>query len=209
VTLKVINLGLPKSGTTSFARAMKRAGLNAADYRIRKGQTPDATLHGAFVGDLIYRGYFETGDPGAYLADFEAISEMSTLRGGHCLWPQTDFGVIEAFRKHHPGVRFVATRRTTAALSRSMENWSDLTSERLPKGSLPGLPAGYGATGGQRERWIRAHYAFLRRIFAGRDDYMEVPVAAPDIREKLEAFLGFDLPWWGRSNVRSGPGRGK
>ena len=40
--LRVINLGLPKSGTTTLARALRKAGLHVADHRIKPVQTDDA-----------------------------------------------------------------------------------------------------------------------------------------------------------------------
>lgn len=200
MSLRVINLGLPKSGTTTLARALRRAGLATADHRIRGAQTDDAALRGAYVGDLIYRGLFETGDPLAHLQGFAAISEMSVLREGRSLWPQTDFAVIKAIRDLHPDARFVATRRDAFAMSQSMLAWSNM-GDRLHQADIPGLPAGFGDTTRARIAWIEGHHAHLRAIFAGDARFFELDIAAGDARDRLAAFLGRDLPWWGRSNV--------
>lgn len=77
--LRVVNLGLPKSGTTTLAHALKLAGLRVADYRNCRRQTPEAERHNAYVADLMYRGYFETGDPLAHMDDFDGFSEVSCL----------------------------------------------------------------------------------------------------------------------------------
>jgi hypothetical protein len=201
MSLRVVNLGLPKSGTTTLARALKLSGMKVADHRIRVRQTEDTALHNAYVGALLYRGYFETGDPAAYFPEFSAISEMSVLRGGQSLWPQTDYGLIDAIRTHHPGVKFLASRRDTFKMSQSMLAWSDLGTNRLPASAVPGLPAGYGDTTKQREQWIGGHYAHLRQLFHDSSDFLEYDVDDPDARAKISAFLQTDLPWWGVINA--------
>lgn len=201
MSLEVVNLGLPKSGTTTLARALRRARFKVADHRIRVNQTDDPALQRAYVGELLYRGYFETGDPGAHLGPFTAISEMSVLRAGKSLWPQTDFALILAIRAHHPGVRFLASRRSAFEMSQSMLAWSDLGTTRLPKSNVPGLPPGFGQTSKEREQWIDGHYAALRAFFRGDDAFLEYDVDDAEAPRKIGAFLGRDLPWWGKSNV--------
>lgn len=201
MSLRVVNLGLPKTGTTTLARALRRAGLHVADHRIHARQTENTGLHGCFVADLLYRGYFETGDPGALFGEFDAISEMSMLREGRSLWPQMDFGLIEALRDHHPDLRFLASSRDPFALSQSMLAWSDLGTARLPAASIPGLPAGFGETSAERIRWIKAHYAHLRTLFTGDDHFVEFDIADPDAPNKISTCIGRPLPWWGKSNV--------
>ncbi|MGJ8545165.1 MAG: hypothetical protein ACSHWZ_06945 [Sulfitobacter sp.] len=201
MSLKVVNLGLPKTGTTSFARALKLAGLKVADHRIRANQSDDPALQKQFLGDLLYRGFYETGDPGAHLGGFDALSEISLLHEGRSIWPQMDFALITALRQHHPGLKFVATRRAAWDVSQSMLAWTDLGVERLPASNIPGLPEGYGETSRERIVWIEGHYAHLAAIFAGDDSYLELDVSADTARETLAAHLGLDLPWWGKANA--------
>lgn len=200
MTLEVVNLGLPKSGTTTLARALRRAGFKVADHRIRVNQTRDAELQRAYVGELLYRGLYETGDPGAHLGPFTAISEMSVLRAGKSLWPQTDFALILAIRERHPEVRFLCSRRAAFDMSQSMLAWSDLGTNRLPQSPVPGLPEGYGQTSKEREQWIEGHHAALRHFFRGDDRFLDYDVADPEAPERIGTFLGRDLPWWGRAN---------
>lgn len=201
MSLRVVNLGLPKTGTTTLARALRRSGMHVADHRIRAKQTDDTDLHGAYVADLLYRGYYETGDPGAHLGGFDAISEMSLLREGRSLWPQMDFALIDALRHHHPEVKFLASSRDPFALSQSMLAWSDLGTARLPSASIPGLPEGYGETSSERMRWIEGHYAHLRAVFGDDEDYLEYDVADPAARDLIGSFIGVPLRWWGKTNV--------
>lgn len=202
--LRVINLGLPKSGTTTLGEALRRAGLSVADHRIRTAE-PGAEARRQFVGDLLYAGYFRTGDPLSELDAFDAIAECSYLTGPRSAWPQMDFGLIEAIRKHHPEAKFVATRRPTRALARSMLAWTNMN-ERLQRAQIPGLPHGYGETTLERATWIKAHYAFLQRVFGRRSgQFLMLDVAAEDARDRLAAFLGIELPWWGRANPNPDP----
>lgn len=202
---RIVNLGLPKSGTTTLAHALRRAGLRIADYRIRRRQTPDTALHGAYVGERLYHGYFTTGDPLHGLDLFDGFSEISTLSEGHSLWPQMDWGVIDAIRLHHPNTHFIATWRMPEALSNSILNWSDLGTKRLPHGQIPGLPKGYGANPAQRVQWICAHYAHLERLFRDDPRFLLLDVGAADACARLSAFLGRDLPWWGKANRNPQP----
>lgn len=198
--LRIVNLGLPKSGTTTLAHALRVSGLRTADYRIRKRQTSDTRLHNAFVGERMYHGYFNTGDPLHDLDSFDAFSEISTLREGHSLWPQMDWGLIDAIRTHHSHVRFVATWRPPEALSNSIMRWSNLGTERLPAGHIPGLPQGYGDAPAQRVQWICAHYAHLERLFARDAGFMILDVQAKDAKAQLSDFLNHEITWWGKAN---------
>jgi hypothetical protein len=197
---RIINLGLPKSGTTTLAHALRVSGLRIADFRIRKRQTPDTALHGAFVGQLLYQNYFETGDPLHGLDRFDGFSEVSTLRAGVSFWPQMDFGLIEAIREHHPGAVFLATWRQPERLSNSMLRWSNLGTERLPEGQVPGLPAPFGDRPEHRMQWICAHYAHLERIFAGDPRFLMLDVGARNAARTLGQFLDRKIPWWGKAN---------
>jgi hypothetical protein len=196
--LKVVNLGLPKSGTTTLGQALKAAGLKVADWRIRPRQGGPVN---EFVGDLMYRGYFQSGDPLALMPGFDAFTEIEIVRNGLNLWPQTDWGLLSAIRARHPGARFLLTHRDPAQLSDSMQRWSNMGRQRIPQAAIPGLPAGYGERHDQRIRWIEGHFNFCRQVFAGSDDFMEYEITDPEAPKKIGAFLGLTLPWWGVANA--------
>ncbi|MDX5401583.1 MAG: sulfotransferase family protein [Rhodobacterales bacterium] len=198
--LRIVNLGLPKTGTTTLAHALRLSGLKVADYRIRRRQTDDPGLHGAFVGQRLYEGYFNSGDPLDGLDRFDAFSEVSCLREKQSLWPQMDWGLISAIRAHHPGVRFLASWREARALSDSMLRWSNLGTERLPGSDVPGLPRGFGATTAERVRWIEGHYAHLKALFRDDPALLVYDVADPDAPARISAHIGRPVTWWGRAN---------
>lgn len=196
--LKVINLGFPKSGTTTLATALRAAGLKVADWKLDPAESGGQR---GFVGRLMYTGYFETGDPLALMQGYDAFTEIDIVRNRRNYWPQTDWGVIAAIRAHHPGARFLLSTRDPAAHARSMLRWSDMGTRRLPQSSIPGLPKGHGSSAGELVRWIEGHTAFCRRVFAGAEDFLEFRVddeAAPD---RISGFLDVPLPWWGVANA--------
>jgi hypothetical protein len=201
MSLCVVNLGLPKSGTTTLAQALTRAGLKVADHRLKEREEDKPGKRRVFVANQLYRGYFQSGDPMELMPDYDAISEMSFIHGRFSVWPQCDFALLAALRDHHPGVKFIATRRDSAAISASMMNWNNLGKTRLPASHIPGLPPGFGATTGEQIRWIDGHYRALRHWFRGDGDFLELDVAAPEAQAQVAALLGRDLPWWGQANV--------
>lgn len=199
--LRVVNLGLPKSGTSTLSRALRVSGLKVADHKIRRMHTDNTELQKKFVAELIYQNYFQTGDPLDRLEEFDAFCELSLLRDDASLWPQADWGVLGAMIDHHPGLRFVATWRDPFDISQSMLKWNNLGLDRVPRLGLPGLPPGYGATTRERCQWIEGHYAFVQRVFAGDDRMLLLDVAAPDAAAQLAAHIGRDVPWWGVANA--------
>ncbi|MEX0285530.1 MAG: sulfotransferase [Paracoccaceae bacterium] len=203
--LRVINLGLPKTGTTTLSRALRRAGLNVADWRIRAEQTQNKDLIRALVGKLVYRGYFDTGDPLALLDEFDAVTEMSFVKFDFTAWPQTDWAIIDAIMTHHPGARFLLSYRDPAETAASMKGWGNLGEKRLPATSVPGLPKGFGHREDELARWIEGHYRFCRHVLAGSDRLLEYDITDPEAPQKIGAFLGRDLPWWGRANKNRDP----
>lgn len=199
--LKVVNLGLPKSGTTTLGQALKKAGYAVADHRLRRREASDDPKDRVFVGNLLYQGLFEHGDPMALMPGYDAISEISFIHGRHSVWPQCDFALLKTLRDLYPDVRFIATRRDLEDHVMSIMGWNNLGTYRLPNSIVPGLPIGYGGTPEQQMRWIEGHHAALRHWFRDDPAFLEVDVADPDARRKISAHLNRPLPWWGRANA--------
>ncbi|MEY8838338.1 hypothetical protein AB9K41_04765 [Cribrihabitans sp. XS_ASV171] len=198
--LRVINLGLPKSGTTTLGKALRLSGLKTADWKVRKGQSADPAVAGQFVGDLMYRGYFDFGDPLFHLTEFDAFSEISLARPDLNRWPQTDWGLIQTIIDRHPGARFILSYRNAADHVDSMMRWTNLGSQRLPRLSVPGLPSGFGQSREELIRWVEGHEKFCRQVFKGRRDFLAYDIRDPDAPAEIGAFLGVEIKWWGTAN---------
>ena len=199
--LRVVNLALPKTGTTTLTDALRHAGLTVADWRIRPGQSKRKDILRMHLGKILYGDYFATGDPLARLGEFDVINEMSAVRDDRSLWPQTDWGVLNAIQTLHPEVKFILTTRDTKKTADSVMRWNNLGKRRLPAADVPGLPRGFGRSQEELARWMSAHYAFCRHMFKGQSNFMEYDIEDADAPDKIGAYLGIDLPWWGHSNV--------
>lgn len=199
--LRIVNLALPKTGTTTLTDALRHAGLSVADWKIRPGQSKRQDIPRMHLGKVIYEDYFASGDPLARLGEFDAINEMSAVREDRSLWPQTDWALLQAIQTHHPGVKFLLTTRDPAKTADSMMRWNNLGKRRLPQADIPGLPRGFGRTERELAQWLAGHYAFCRRVFAGAGNFFEYNIEDADAQARLSAYLGVDLPWWGQSNV--------
>lgn len=199
--LRVVNLALPKTGTTTLTDALRHAGLTVADWRIRPGQSKRKDITRMHLGKILYADYFATGDPLARLNEFDVINEMSAVRDDRSLWPQTDWGLLSAIQTHHPDVKFILTTRNSVKTADSVMRWNNLGKRRLPAADVPGLPRGFGTSEDELARWMAAHYAFCRHMFRGQSNFMEYDIEDPDAQSKIGDYLGIDLPWWGRSNV--------
>ncbi|WP_421703593.1 sulfotransferase [Aliiroseovarius sp.] len=195
---RIINLGFPKSGTTTLARALREAGLTVADFRLRQGQRR------GFVGGLMYRGYFDHGDPLMHFEGTDALTEVSVVRNKRNFWPQCDFGLIQAIRDRHPDTKFLLSMRDPAAQADSMMRWSDMGSRRLRVAAIPGLPKEFGASEDHLIRWIEGHFSFCHKIFDGAENFLAYRIEDTAAPEKISDFLGLDLPWWGVENANPG-----
>ncbi len=198
---RIINLGLPKTGTTTLTDALRHAGLKVADWRIRKGQSTLPEITGEHVGRIIYADYFASGDPLARLGEFDVVNEMSAVRHDRSLWPQTDWGLLSAIQSHHPEVKFLLSYRDPAKTANSMIRWNNLGRRRLPQADVPGLPRGFGRSEAELAKWVEGHFIFCRRVFAGCANFLEFDIEDPGARDKIAAYLDIDLPWWGQSNT--------
>lgn len=201
--IRIINLGLPKTGTTTLTRALRRAGLGVVDWRINPRQTRAKALHGRHLGSVLYEDYFKHGDPLKRLARFEVLNELSWAGPERSLWPQTDWGLIDAIQRNHPQVKFLLNMRDAGDTARSMMRWGNLGTKRLPEANIPGLPDGYGASEPELARWVLGHYIFCERVFSGADNFLAFDISDKDAPDKIAAFLGTPMPWWGRANARS------
>lgn len=201
--LKCVNLGLPKSGTTTFARALKEAGWLVPDHKVRRIHTKKPELAGTYVGFQLYRGYFSSGDPLEYLGLYDALGEVSAINAPRSYWPQCDYVILKALRERTPQVKFVSTCRPAADIADSMLRWGNLGTERLPTGTIPGMPLGFGRTRAELERWINDTYQLQEDVFADDPRYLRLCVGDNNAKEQLAAHLDVELPWWGRENINT------
>jgi hypothetical protein len=115
-------------------------------------------------------------------------------------WPQLDFEVIRAIEAANPRIKFLLNTRNVPELIRSITQWASLR-RRIVRCDIIGLPAGTGATDAELEAWITGHYEACRAYFHGKSNFIEFDIADANSRDRLEDFIGIELPWWGVANA--------
>ena len=93
------------------------------------------------------------------------------------------------------------SHRDPAKTANSKMRWNNLGRRRLPQADVPGLPRGFGRSEAELAKWVEGHFTFCRRVFAGCANFLEFDIEDPGARDKIAAYLGIDLPWWGQSNT--------
>lgn len=192
--MRAMLIGFPKAGTTTFARACTMSGLRTAHWRTQRG----------FCGKLIYESFLAGGDPLMQLdADYDVIAQADVCRGrGENFWPNLDFSVLYAIRRHHPECLFVLNRRDPEKIVSSIARWSDLR-KRITNADIPGLPRGFGEKDQHLVAWVESHYAACATVFRDDPRYLDLDIEAPDARERLSYAMGLNIAWWGVANANA------
>ncbi|CBV44235.1 tetratricopeptide repeat protein [Halomonas elongata] len=190
---KVFIIGFPKSGTSTIHKALEKSGYSAAHWKVKEG----------YVGELMYRGFFDHDDPWHYLEEYEAITQSDVCLpgdGNNC-WPNLDFRIIGRIRRLYPDCLFLLNYRDPKKIASSIGRWGDLA-ERIRVSDIPGLPSGLG---GQEEivEWVEKHFEKSRDYFLGDENFLEIDIEDELAPRAIEERIGFDLAWWGVANENS------
>lgn len=190
--MKLFNLGLPKSGTTSVQKALATAGVRSAHWYMRDSKR--------FVGSSMYRNHFMGHDPLADLAQYDAVTQADLVTNRRSFWPQMDLAILRAVRVHHPECVFLMLTRDPAKILNSISNWYDLRM-RLIRLGAPGLPPRAAQSDGAIIAWIEGHYRNMRACFRDDPRFAEIDIEDADIQQRLSEIVGKELNWWGQINT--------
>jgi hypothetical protein len=153
------------------------------------------------VGGLVYDGLARHGDPFHFFPDIDVLTQMDICQPAlqRNFWPNLDIAVLAAIRERRPECRIILNRREPAAIARSIARWYDLQA-RIVESDIPGLPRGYGGTQADLEGWIARHYAAVEALLGGSPMFLDLEMTSADAPQRLGAFLGMEIAWWGRAN---------
>jgi hypothetical protein len=178
---KIILLGLPKCGLTSFAQTFRDAGYNVAHWK---------TDNGEYVGELINQAYLEKKHLLHYLPEYNAFTQMDVVdkESGYCVFPTAQF--YEQFYEQYPDALFILNYRPVFNHVRSICKWNDLQ-ERLAYFGIINL-----------SEWISCHNYTIRNYFKDKPNFIEFNIEKDPI-EKISDVLGVPLTWHhlNKSNV--------
>ena len=154
--MRLVNLGFPKSGTTSLNKFLSDTGFSPAHWRLdpeTKKSTSDA-----FVGELVYSNYF-SGKPifQGFKADALTQLDVCIPRLGLNFWPQLDPNIRRLIRSEYPECFIILLKRKPADVICSIKKWNNMHL-RIVASDIPGLPCWSGYTEEDLFIWIQNHY---------------------------------------------------
>lgn len=199
--MRLINLGLPKSGTTTLHNALTRAGLKSAHWALENAQgNYDTQSLGNYIGYRIYRDYLAGLDPFADLTEFDALTQMDMVSDSYSFWPQFDHALLQEVRRRHPDCLFVLLTRDPAKLLKSLDHWYDLR-RRIALRGAPGLPAPFAQDDAAVMNWISGHFENVRTWFWDDPLFLDVDLDDPLTPATLAKAIGVPSLNWERQNT--------
>lgn len=199
--MKLFNLGLPKSGTTTLHTALEKAGVKSAHWEFYPRSGIGLRSH-QFVGAYIYRHYLRGIDPLAGMKEWDAVTQADLIVAPHSLWPQMDYALLQKIRKHHPKCLFVLLTRDPAKVANSIIRWGDMH-KRFMKMGAPWLTPVMAKSEAGFHDWVVGHYERTRALFADDPHFLEVDIADAGVANTLSKRLDMELPWWGTANINT------
>lgn len=191
--MKVFLVGMPKSGTSTFHKALHASGYQPVHW---------VTGNQRRIGRLMYERLYDGLDPLSDLRKYDAVTQADFISFSESYWPQMDPIMLSAIRRYHPNCIFVLNMRDPLETADSITRWNDLQ-KRLIKMGAPGLPGWAAASKSNLARWVAAHHNFCREWFADDPLFFEYRIDDPAAPEKIGHALGQDIRWWGTANVNS------
>lgn len=188
--MRIVNLGLPKSGTTSLQRVLELFGLTSSHWTVSDSETGAAKAF-KYVGEVIYSNYlggrsiFEGFSPDSAITQLDVCVPSSGLN----LWPQLDPLITTKIPKQYPGCKILLLKRDPRKVVSSMKKWNDLL-VRLVASDIPGLPAWRGLCDDELLGWVAGHYESIECQFSGYSNFMSLDIEDKDSFESFVAFAG-------------------
>lgn len=199
--MRLFNLGLPKSGTTTVHTALEKAGVKSAHWEFYPRSGIGLRSH-QFVGANIYRSYLQNKDPLAGLKEWDAVTQADLVVAPFSLWPQMDQALLNRIREFHPDCLFLLLTRDPSKVANSIVRWGDMQKRFIAMGA-PGLTSRMAQSEAGFEDWVLAHYDKTREAFADDPHFLELDIATPGASEILGKSLSIEFPWWGVANTNT------
>ena len=187
-----INLGFPKSGTSSLYDYYTCGNVGSSHHKckletcgecvfanVEAGRAPlDSCGNYAFYGQLDIDGIGYDSE-GSWPGDKHAL----------CYFPQ--LSALQELHDAYPTARFTLTTRPPAHWLASVDGWG--LRDRLVDCNLPGLPEGKGADDQELMTWFSSHLDTVREFVAANPSHgplLEVDIEDDSTGQVLEEATG-------------------
>lgn len=187
---KIILIGFPKSGTSTFQKAFSESGIKSAHLKIENN----------YIGQLMYEGFEKHNDPLYYTNEFVALTQIDVCLPYENInfWPQLNNQILTRIRDLHRNCLFILNYRDPEKIVSSIKAWGTLQ-ERLTNSQIQNLPKGIG-NDASLKTWISNHFNSMRELFSGDKNFLEIDIESPNAPNILATKLGIDIKWWGVAN---------
>jgi hypothetical protein len=153
--LPILNMGMPKAGTSTLWAFFECAGLKT-NHDHKCGV---AMRRAAYNGIGPLRAPRSCGKKGA-----EAILQMDRIKPPtNCFFPQIQ--LLDEIHQEHPNATFILNFRPVDDWINSARMWSGMTA-RFSLCDLPGLPTGVGGKNQELRNWYCGHVRHIREFVA-------------------------------------------
>jgi len=202
----IINLGFPKSGTSSLFDYYSCGQVASSHHKckqetcgecvfsnLKAGRAPlDECGNYAFYGQLDIDGINYDGQ-GIWPGNEHAL----------CYFPQ--ISALQELHDAYPNASFTLTTRPPAHWLASVTGWSNMQ-QRLVGCDLPGLPEGAGKTDEELVTWYSDHLNHVRAFVAANPSHgplLEIEIEGYSAGQVLEEATGIPASCWGKANCKS------
>ena len=210
--LPVINLGLPKSGSTSLRDFFSCGNLTASHFK----------CNGAPCGMCVDQN-LQAGRPALHgCGDYHVWAQLDWAPIGlpikkkkQCFFPQ--LSALKELHEQYPEATFVLPTRPPRHWIASVDNWQHADyrmREVLAACNLPGLPTGRKPSDTELASFYVQHSRTVRTFVANHPSHtlIEFDLEEPGVAQKLALASGVPATCWGKSNCKTscgGPGRSR
>ena len=206
--LPIINLGLPKSGSTSLRDFFSCGNLTASHFK----------CNGAPCGMCVDQN-LQAGRPALHgCGDYHVWAQLDWAPIGlpiqkkkQCFFPQ--LSALKELHEQYPEATFVLPTRPPRHWIASVDNWQHADyrmREVLAACNLPGLPSGRKPSDTELASFYVQHSRTVRTFVANHPSHtlIEFDLEEPDVAQKLALVSGVPATCWGKSNCKTSCGPG-
>mmetsp|Transcript_24434 Transcript_24434/g.37383 ORF Transcript_24434/g.37383 Transcript_24434/m.37383 type:complete len:309 (-) Transcript_24434:275-1201(-) len=206
--LPIINLGMPKMGSTSLQSYLECGGYESVHW----------LCGGRYCGDCIEEAIqaglppFSSQDPKCKINNIDAYTQID--RGPENL---VQVNYLHEIMAGVPSATFVLTFRNMTKWYMSMSNWWTDSKEvpfnstkdntmrgRFEVANITGLPVGVGRNVSEFSHFYCEYVKRVREEVAkypGRHELIEIDIEDPTVGRQMEEAFGVNRTCWGHSNT--------
>ena len=204
--LPIINLGLPKSGSTSLRDFFSCGNLTASHFKCQSGPCGMCVNQNLQAGRPALAG---CGDYHVWAQLDWAPIGLPIQEKKQCFFPQ--LSALKELHAQFPEATFVLPTRPPRHWIASVDHWQHANyrmREVLAACNLPGLPSGRAPNDSELAAFYVQHSRAVRTFVANHPSHtlIEFDLEEPGVAQKLALASGVPATCWSKSNCKASCG---